>query len=208
MLKKQSKNAKITLSILFIFIGLVLISFNYFDGIKNNLFNDKNIKLMNQTISIYEEIKEIDEDEYNNYIFDEPTDEYIGTLIIDKINLNRGFYSINSKYNNVDHNIMVVETSNMPNIRNGNLILASHSGSSSISFFKNLYLLELNDKASIKYKNRTYNYKLVNIYTDKKDGDVVVSRNANKTILTLITCTKNDNTTQTIYIFELDNIEK
>lgn len=208
MLKKQSKNAKITLSILFIFIGLVLISFNYFDGIKNNLFNDKNIKLMNQTISIYEEIKEIDEDEYNNYIFDEPTDEYIGTLIIDKINLNRGFYSINSKYNNVDHNIMVVETSNMPNITNGNLILASHSGSSSISFFKNLYLLELNDKASIKYKNRTYNYKLVNIYTDKKDGDVVVSRNANKTILTLITCTKNDNTTQTIYIFELDNIEK
>ena len=208
MLKKQSKNAKITLSILFIFIGLVLISFNYFDGIKNNLFNDKNIKLMNQTISIYEEIKEIDEDEYNNYIFDEPTDEYIGTLIIDKINLNRGFYSINSKYNNVDHNIMVVETSNMPNIRNGNLILASHSGSSSISFFKNLYLLELNDKASVKYKNRTYNYKLVNIYTDKKDGDVVVSRDANSTILTLITCTKNDNTTQTIYIFELDNIEK
>ena len=143
MLKKQSKNAKITLSILFIFIGLVLISFNYFDGIKNNLFNDKNIKLMNQTISIYEEIKEIDEDEYNNYIFDEPTDEYIGTLIIDKINLNRGFYSINSKYNNVDHNIMVVETSNMPNITNGNLILASHSGSSSISFFKNLYIVVL-----------------------------------------------------------------
>lgn len=208
MLKKQSKNAKITLSILFIFIGLVLISFNYFDGIKNNMFNDKNIKLMNQTISIYEEIKEIDEDEYNNYIFDEPTDEYIGTLIIDKINLNRGFYSIDSKYNNVDQNIMVVETSNMPNITNGNLILASHSGSSSISFFKNLYLLELNDKASVKYKNRTYNYKLVNIYTDKKDGDVVVSRDANSTILTLITCTKNDNTTQTIYIFELQNIDK
>lgn len=208
MLKKQSKNAKITLSILFIFIGLVLISFNYFDGIKNNLFNDKNIKLMNQTISIYEEIKEIDEDEYNNYIFDEPTDEYIGTLIIDKINLNRGFYSIDSKYNNVDQNIMVVEKSNMPNITNGNLILASHSGSSSISFFKNLYLLELNDKASVKYKNRTYNYKLVNIYTDKKDGDVVVSRDANSTILTLITCTKNDNTTQTIYIFELQNIDK
>ena len=208
MLKKQSKNAKITLSILFVFIGLVLISFNYFDGIKNNLFNDKNIKLMNQTISIYEEIKEINEDDYNNYIFDEPTDEYIGTLIIDKIDLNRGFYSIDSKYNNVDQNIMVVETSNMPNITNGNLILASHSGSSSISFFKKLYLLELNDTAKVKYKNRTYNYKLVNIYTDKKDGDVVVSRDANSTILTLITCTKNDNTTQTIYIFELQNIEK
>ena len=131
---------------------------------------------------------------------------YIGTLIIDKINLNRGFYSIDSKYNNVDQNIMVIEKSNMPNITNGNLILASHSGSSSISFFKNLYLLELNDKASVKYKNRTYNYKIVNIYTDKKDGDVVVSRDANSTILTLITCTKNDNTTQTIYIFELDNL--
>ena len=49
---------------------------------------------------------------------------------------------------------------------------------------------------------------MIDIYTEKKDGDVVVSRDANSTILTLITCTKNDNTTQTIYIFELQNIDK
>jgi len=42
VLEKLSKNVKITLSILFCFIGLVLITYTYFDGIKSNLFNQKN----------------------------------------------------------------------------------------------------------------------------------------------------------------------
>ena len=54
---------------------------------------------------------------------------------------------------------------------------------------------------------RKYNYKIVNIYTDSKDGTVTIYRNENKSCLTLITCTKDDSTTQTIYIFELVNVE-
>ena len=38
--------------------------------------------------------------------------------------------------------------------------------------------------------------------TDLKDGDVAIKRDKSKTTLTLITCTKGDKTTQTIYICE------
>ena len=86
---------------------------------------------------------------------------------------------------------------------NGNLILASHSGTSSISFFKNLYKLELNDDVYVNYNNKDYHYKVTDIYTDIKDGDIGIRRNKNKTTLTLITCTKNDKTTQTVYICEI-----
>lgn len=213
MLKKQSKNAKITLSILFIFIGLCLISFNYFDSIKNDVFNEKNIRLLEQTIVINEELKEIDEEEVIEPIIEEPVieesevevdvDEYIGYLTIDKINLKRGFLSTKSKYNTVHYNVTQIEGSTMPDQKNGNLILASHSGSSSISYFKHLHKLELGDTAEVFYKNKTYKYKLVNIYTEPKDGSLTIKRDGDKSVLTLITCTKNDKKTQSIFIFEL-----
>ena len=128
---------------------------------------------------------------------------YVGYLNIPKINLQRGFTDINSKYNKVSKNIYVHPSSSYPDKVNGNLILASHSGTSSISFFKNLYKLELNDDVYVNYNNKDYHYKVTDIYTDVKDGDIGIRRNKNKTTLTLITCTKNDKTTQTVYICEL-----
>ena len=38
----------------------------------------------------------------------------------------------------------------------GNVILASHSGTSSISYFKNLYKLSIGDEAKIFYKGNVY----------------------------------------------------
>ena len=45
--------------------------------------------------------------------------------------------------------------------------------------------------------------KVVNIYNDTKDGDVTIYRDKSKTTLTMITCTKDSDTEQTIYIAEL-----
>ena len=128
---------------------------------------------------------------------------YVGYLEIPKIDLKRGFMDIDSKYNNVSKNILVHESSNYPDVAKGNLILASHSGTSSISFFKNLYKLEVNDDVYVNYNNVDYHYKVTKIYTDTKDGNIAIKRNKNKTTLTLITCTKNDKNTQTVYICEL-----
>ncbi len=130
-------------------------------------------------------------------------ENYLGVLEIPKINLKRGFYSLTSKKNHVDKNIQMIETSMMPDVKDSNLILASHSGNSMISFFKNLDRLEYYDKAYVYYNKHKYVYKLIDIYNEKKDGTITIKRRKNQSNLTLITCDKKDNTLQNVYIFKL-----
>ena len=129
--------------------------------------------------------------------------EFIGYLEIKKINLKQGLVSMNSYYNNVKYNIQMIETSDYPDKNMGNVILAGHSGSGYLAFFKNLYKLNLGDEAKIYYKGYVYTYKIVNIYNVPKTGQIKINRNVLKTCLTLITCTHNSKTEQTVYILEL-----
>ena len=137
----------------------------------------------------------------------EVTNEYIGYLTIPKINLTKGFLDQRSTENDVEKNILVVSGSNYPDKEKGNLILAGHSGTGWKAFFNDLYKLQINDTAYITYKNKKYIYVIVNIYTQPKIGKIAIYRNYDKTTLTLITCTNNDSTTQTVYIGELVNVE-
>lgn len=204
MLRKLSKNAKITLGILLLFLGLFCLTFTYFQSIKTNLFNEKNLRYFEQ-VDIEESIEDITEEEVEQ---PQPTTpiinyNYIGYLEIPKINLKRGFVSLNSKYNSVSYNVMLIKGSNMPDVKNGNLILAAHRGNSSVSFFDKLYKLSLGDEAKITYNDKVYTYKLVNTYLEEKDGTIAIYRDESKNTLTLITCTRNDKKTQTVFIFEL-----
>lgn len=129
-------------------------------------------------------------------------EEYIGILEIKKIKLKKGFYKLNSNLNNVEKNIMIVSSSNMPDVNKGNLILASHSGNSSVSYFRYLDKLDMEDIASIYYLGKEYDYKLVNYYDVNKNGMVQIIKNNDISTLTLITCKKNTDK-QTVFIFEL-----
>lgn len=226
----MKNNAKITISVLIIFIGICLLSSTYFNTKKHEVFDDMNRLYYEQIVKldIPEEVvleepamapevllTEVDSPDEPTIIVEEPKEEktttttkpigysYIGYIRIPKINLEHGFVDKNSKYNKVNQNILVHTSSDYPDVKNGNLILASHSGSSSISYFKNLYKLGLYDDVYISYKNKEYHYKITKIYKDSKDGEVAIRRNYDKTTLTLITCTKNDKKTQTVYICEL-----
>ena len=132
-----------------------------------------------------------------------PQNNYIGMLQIDKINLNRGFVDPSSKYNDIKYNVTIIKGSTFPDVKNGNFILAAHSGSGPLAIFKNLYKLQVGDKAVVTYKNKKYTYKIVKIYYQKKQGYIAIYRNGNKSTLTLVTCTKNDSKSQTVYIAEL-----
>lgn len=134
--------------------------------------------------------------------------KYVGILEIPKINLKKGFLNINSKYNTIDYNVTVIKTSTYPDVDKGNFILAAHSGTASISYFKNLYKLKKGDKANIYYKNKKYTYKIVKIYDQPKTGKLSIYRDYSKTTLTLITCTKDNKKTQTLYILELTKVAK
>ena len=214
MLEKLSKNVKITLSILFCFIGLVLITYTYFDGIKSNLFNQKNIELLEQEIVISEELEELDEEVPTTTVAtqkpisnEDKRDNYIGYLEVPDVKIKRGFVAMDSKYNSVGYNVMLIRGSDMPDKKNGNLILAAHRGNSSVSFFDKLYKLSMGAEANVTYNSKKYIYKLKYVYTVPKVGKITISRNGDINTLTLITCTRNHKKTQTVFVFELESVK-
>ncbi len=216
MLEKANKNSVIILiGIILITLGVVVGTYEYFLQKKNETFSKMNLKLFEseipENINSEEEYQEkISNDD--NIINEEPQEpstpqvnysNYLAVLEIPKINLKQGFYSVDSKYNNVDYNITVIQNSTLPDETNNNLILAAHSGDCSICYFHNLYKVLNGDEAYIYYKSVKYKYKVTNIYEVEKNGRVPIYRDFNKNVLTLITCTRNSNTKQTVYILEL-----
>ncbi len=159
------------------------------------------IKVNNEDYEVNSYLNNYDEEV--SYINNNKTkEEYLGILEIKKIKLRKGFYKFNSNLNNVDNNIMIVSSSNMPDVNKGNLILASHSGNSSVSYFKYLDKLDMEDIASIYYLGKKYDYMLVNYYDVNKNGSVQIIKNNDVNTLTLISCKKNTDK-QTVFIFEL-----
>ena len=201
-----SSNIVALISAIVIVIGLFLIFYNFinkkrlvaYDYINEQL--NTNVEVKNITSTDEPEEKE-EEDNTDNDL-----EHYIGYLEIPKIGFNRGFYNIASPNNTVESNIQVINGSKMPNKKNGNLIIAGHSGTGWKAFFNGLYQLNIGDQAIVTYKNRKYTYQIENISKQAKTGTLTIKRNKNKTTLTLITCTNNDSTTQTIYVASLVNV--
>ena len=174
-----------------------------YDYMNEQIYNENETEVYSvNTIEVMTDEENVTEEQ--NY---QDIESYIGYLEISKISFRRGFYNINSSLNNVDANIEIIKGSDMPDVTNGNLIIAGHSGTGWNSFFRNLYKLEIGDEAIVTYAGLNYRYKITNIYKEQNTGTVSIKRNYDKTTLTLITCTKDDSSTQTIYIAELSSIE-
>ena len=207
--KKNLKKSQILLfGSLLIFLGISILSFNYFYELRNEVFSDMLIRLSDiektekvDDVPVTQEKKNKKKKSNTTYKID--YSKYLGVLRIPKIGLKRGFYGTDSKYNNIEYNVTLLKGSDLPDVTNGNLILIAHSGDAYISYFRYLYKLNKGDLAYVTYNGIEYKYKITNIYKARKTGTVTVRRNYNKTTLTLITCTKDSDKTQTIYIAEL-----
>lgn len=202
-MKKIKLNGYIVIGITIILLSIIggnyKLLLNYFD-------NKQDEKLIQE---FYQE--DLSEDETTEEVVTEEVVEekketrkvnYIAVLKINKINLVRGLVDESSYLNNVRYNIQIIKGSNMPDVVGGNLILAAHSGNARVSYFRNLNKLEIGDEASVDYKDKTYKYKVVNIYDVNKNGKVEIKRNLSKTTLTLITCRHNTDK-QIVTILEL-----
>ena len=218
MQNSQNKNKFIIFLGVTLFVsGILLFASNYFNEKIDNAYSYMNNLLFesseSEIVEIEEEVDNLDEDtsSFQEEVEEEWVDPYlqyyIGTIEIPKINLNKGFTAIDSPYNTVNKNVEVVKGSTYPDVLNGNFILAAHSGNSYLAYFKNLYKLNIGDEAIVTYQNKKYTYKIVNIYEQEKTGKIAIYRDMNKTCLTLVTCTKDSKTKQTIYILELQNID-
>ena len=135
-----------------------------------------------------------------NVITDEKKD-YLFILEIPKIKLNCKIYNFNDKRNDVDKNVELLKPFKLPPDNNSIVMLAGHNGNLSVSYFRNLYKLKLNDYVILNYKEKKYVYKIVNIYDVEKTGKLVVKRGDCNHILVLITC-KGKNK-QTVFISSL-----
>ncbi len=162
------------------------------------LDNEDNTEVISDDEDVTEE-EEVEEVSTSSSV-DDSYEEYLGIIEIPKIGLYKGFYDKNSSLNNVKFNLYVLPESNYPDVVNGNLLIAGHSGNYNNSYFANLYKLEIGDDIYIYYNNKSYVYRIDNIYNEEKTGTVRIFRSKYSTVLTLITCTKDDNEHQTIYI--------
>lgn len=202
--KRISTNVIAAISSLFIIIGGFFLFNNYitkkkvfaYDYVSNIFYKQEEKTKIVETVE-----KEEEEEEGKVEVSPEG---YIGYLEIPKINLSKGFVAKDSPDNDVDKNLYISPKSDYPDVKNGNFIIAAHSGTGWRAFFNDLYKLEKGDRVSISYKNRDYTYVIDDIYKQQKTGTVSIYRNQKKNTLTLVTCTNNDSTTQTIYIAYLE----
>ena len=132
---------------------------------------------------------------YINTVSKKENDEIIGTLTIDKLNLSKNIYNINSSHNNVEENVTILNDDiNL-------IVLAAHSGPGYIAFFNNLDKLELNDTVNLTYNNKNLVYKVTNIEEQPKDGTIEINK-TDKQRLILTTCSKKDKTKQLVVTTE------
>lgn len=231
----NKKRLIITVGTICCVLGIYLISYNYLNEKVDKAYSNINLEILSlneevenlddeihvdndNNVPLYEEIDDSNKEEQNNKIENNKVNSknesnnqkqnyYVAKIKIPKINLEKGLVDINSKYNIVSKNIQIVKGSSFPNVEGSNLILASHAGTNSVSYFRNLYKLSEGDKCYIVYKGKTYVYNIVNIYYQEKDGTIAIYRDYNKTTLTLVTCTKNSKTKQTVYVAELVQVK-
>lgn len=130
---------------------------------------------------------------YISTVNKDENDEIIGTLTIDKLNLSKKIYNINSSHNNVEENVTILnDDMNL-------IVLAAHSGPGYIAFFNDLDKLELNDTVNLTYNNKNLVYKVTDIEEQPKDGTIEINK-TDKQRLILTTCSKKDKTKQLVVI--------
>jgi len=211
--KKISRGQIIALGTLFILAGVVILSSQYLLDKKTSLFEYINMQLyfnqipdeiVNPDPVVDPEPEPVEDPQPQEPVI---TESFIAVLEIPKIDLKKGLYKIGSKYNTVSRNVAILSPSDYPDVSGGNFVLAAHSGNGYLSFFRNLYKLSEGDVAYIFYNDKKYTYKITYIYKQQKTGTINVYRPHDKTTLMLITCTKNDESSQTVYVAELISSE-
>lgn len=206
MIRKEKNKSRLSIIGSFLIIGATSVFLFY--NIYNFYINRNEEKQVEEFInnSIVEDTPTIEEGNEETKEEDKQVENYnyIGVLEIPQINLKRGFLDINDTNNNVNKNIQVLENSAMPDVDGGLLVIAGHSGSGRVAFFKNLHKLKQNDQIYIFYENIKYIYQVEINYEEDKDGDIAINK-SNDSTLVLTTCSQTDKTKQVVVISKLIN---
>lgn len=114
-------------------------------------------------------------------------EDSIGTLIIKKLKIEELLYPIESPKNTIEEHISILKESTPPTQENSTFILAAHSGTANVSYFKDLNKLEIGDEIELIYKKRKYYYQVNEIWQEKKTGYIHINKEKGKQLV-LTTC--------------------
>lgn len=192
-------------------IGQILIAVSLVCCLFYNVYNyfkeEKEVEIADNYI---EETKVIDDEEIINENDVQKKESikkeinYTAVIEIPSVNLKRGVVDSTSNFNSINYAISVDKNSNYPD-KEGNFILYAHSGNSSISYFKNLNKVEINDEVYIYYNGVKYEYKIFDKYDIEKTGKTEVYLTNTEKYITLITCSQEQKNRQIVLIGNLKN---
>jgi len=114
-------------------------------------------------------------------------DDNIGYIEIKKINLNKKLYSPKSIKNDVNKNVTILKDSTFPNEKESTMIIAAHSGTGKLAYFKNLNKLTKGDVIKLNLNNKSYHYIVQNKWEVLKTGTIIFPFSEHKQLI-LTTC--------------------
>lgn len=197
-MKKENIKKFIVVSI--VFISSIIGIYHYYSNIHKE-------ELENESIEVF-----IEDSATKNKKVDKKKEEsktkevikYVAVLEIPKIDLKRGLVDPSSYKNNVGQNIEILNPTSMPDEENHTFMLASHSGSSQVAYFKDLDKLSNGDFVYVYYKDIKYTYKIVRNYKEKKTGSITIQKDGEESVIVLTSCSRS-NKEQLIYIGKLES---
>lgn len=181
------------ISILFIIVGIILKISNTVINDYKKVYDEKNARL------IIDSMNDNSHASINHVYKTNIINNYIAVLEIPKIGLRKGLFPPDSNNNDVNKNITIL-SSQMPNEEHSTFILASHSGTSDVSYFNDLYKLRYKDKVYVYYNNVKYKYMINDYYEEKKTGSIIIKNNSNIKTIVLTTCKPISFNKQLVYI--------
>lgn len=186
-----------------ILFAIIMLIFYYIYLFSLKQKNNDDVTNYINTTSIQEEIIENieqpirEEEPKSSYQFN-----YTAVLEIPTIGLKRGVVDSTKNFNSINYAISVDKNSHYPDSM-GNFILYSHSGSASISYFRKLNNVEIDDSVYVYYQGKKYQYIIYEKYDIEKTGKAKIISSNNDRYITLITCNPNRKGYQTILIGKL-----
>lgn len=196
------KKVFLIISIMTMFIGASMFIYSF--------YNDKHIEDKDKEL-VEEYFKDFDENSKKEEVEETPKEEkkepdfssYLAVIEIPSISLKTGIVMSNASYTTMNKNVSIFPTSDMPNVKNGNFVLFAHNGNSVVSYFRNIYKLKNGNDICIYYNGREYKYKVIKKYDVAMTDNTPLNKMKDKTIITLITCKKENNKYRTIVVGEL-----
>lgn len=189
---------------LLIIIAIAMIAFYFVYNFSVMEKEKQNVSEYIKQTSVFKEeiIEEVEGEIVEENEEEKTTIKYTAILEIPSINLKQGVVNSTKNFGSINYAISVDKNSSYPD-NMGNFILYSHSGNSSIAYFKNLNKVEISDDIYVYYNGTKYHYEIYDKYDIQKTGKAkVISSDSHKHI-TLITCNQNKKDKQIVVVGKL-----